>query len=124
MTWGRPWRVPLDPVHRIMPELHALSAGLLDELARRGAYTADEVAALKTPTTGDKQCSWAETPDELAGPLTEVAPEDGNVIAGVELFQNKRDRYWFLDGLIRNQDAKYRGAGGTWSLSRSLGFVM
>lgn len=31
--------------------------------------------------------------------------------SGVELWQNLRDRFWFLENLIRNQDDRYRGTG-------------
>jgi hypothetical protein len=88
-----------------------MSAAWLDELERRGTYDKAELVALKLPTTEGRESSWAPSPHELAGPLTQVALSDGEVVAGVELWQNLRDRYWFLEGLIRNQDDKFRGAG-------------
>ena len=88
-----------------------MSAAWLDELERKGVYTAAELAALKTPVTQGRECSWAANPDQLAGPLTQVALSDGEVVAGVELWQNLRDRFWFLENLIRNQDERYRGVG-------------
>jgi hypothetical protein len=103
--------VPLTPVHRIVPEVRAMSAAWLDELEHRRIYTAAELDALRLPTTEGRECSWAPSPDELAGPLTQVALSDGEVVAGVEIWQNLGDRFWFLEGLIRNQDDKFRGAG-------------
>lgn len=83
----------------------------LDELQQRSVYTAAELAALRTPTTQGRQCSCAATPDELAGPLTQVALANGAVVAGVEIWQNQRDRYWLLEGIIRTQDRRFKGAG-------------
>jgi hypothetical protein len=106
----KPWRIPLSPVHRIVPELRKMSDDWLTELGRRGVYTADELAALRSPANG-RQCSWAATPAQLAGPVTHVVLVNNHVIGGVELWQNQQDRYWFLEGLVRDQDARYHGAG-------------
>jgi hypothetical protein len=108
---SKSWRVPIDTVHRVVPELRVMSSDWLDELHQRGIYTAPELAALRTPTTQGRQCSWAANPNELAGRLTQVALSGDAVVAGVELWQNQRDRYWFLEGLIRNQSRRFKGAG-------------
>jgi hypothetical protein len=58
-----------------------------------------------------RDCSWAAPPDQQAGPMTLVATSNGQVMAGIELWQQIRDRYWFLEGLIRDQATTYKGVG-------------
>jgi NAD(P)-dependent dehydrogenase (short-subunit alcohol dehydrogenase family) len=43
--------------------------------------------------------------------MTLTARSDGQVVAGVELWQQQRDRYWFLEMLIRDQARIYAGVG-------------
>ena len=45
------------------------------------------------------------------GPYTFLARSEGRIIAGVELWQQQRDRYWFLEVLVRDQSPRYKGVG-------------
>jgi hypothetical protein len=95
----------------VVPELRRLSAAWLDELVRRMVYSRDEMDALELPTDQGRECSWAAPPELQAGPLTLIATAKHQVVAGVELWQQLRDRYWFLEGLVRNQAPAYKGVG-------------
>jgi hypothetical protein len=91
-----------------VPAMRRLTRSYLDELVSQGLYTADEMAAMEDPTA---ECSWRPEVDRYAGPLATVAVSAGRVVGGVYLFQNQRDHYWFLDVLIRDPAAEYRGVG-------------
>jgi hypothetical protein len=61
---------------------------------------------------GDLEISWAPPKEDLFGPMTFVGVSSaGAVVGGIELWQNQRDRYWFLELLIRAQAPEYRGLG-------------
>ena len=47
----------------------------------------------------------------MTGPLTTVAPMQSKVVAGVELWQQLIDRFWSLEGLIRDQAPEFKGVG-------------
>jgi len=80
----------------------------LDGLISKGVYTADEVAA---QVDENVECSWMGDRQRVAGPLAIVAVSGGQVVGGVDLFQNQRDKYWFMDNLIRDPAPDYRGVG-------------
>jgi GNAT superfamily N-acetyltransferase len=80
----------------------------MEALVRHRVYSAQELAALDAP---DRQTSWVPSPDVLYGPKTLVARAQGQIIAGIELWQQQRDRYWFLEGLIRDPASQFRGVG-------------
>src|SRR5258708_26289788 len=79
-----------------------------DGLIADGISPAAEVAAHEDPTA---ECSWRPELERLGGPLPTTAVSGGRVVGGVYLFQNQRDRYWFLEVLIRDQAPEYRGVG-------------
>jgi hypothetical protein len=43
--------------------------------------------------------------------LPTIAVSAGRVVGGVYLYQNRRDRFWFLEVLIRDQATEYEGVG-------------
>jgi hypothetical protein len=88
--------------------MRTLTRRHLDALIAEGIYRADEVAAYEDP---EAECSWRPEPEQLAGPLPTVAVSAGRVVGGVYLMQNKRDSYWYLEVLIRDLAAEYRGVG-------------
>jgi hypothetical protein len=77
-------------------------------VVRDGVYTRKEMEALES---ADHAASWAAPKDEQHGPYTFLARSDGRIVAGVQLWQQQRDRYSFLEMLVRDQLARYRGVG-------------
>ncbi len=79
------------------------------------------MAALMDPHA---ECSWAAPDDMQGGPWTFVArSDDGQVIAGVELLPQKRDRFWYLDMLVRDQAWNYKGVGAAIA-NKAIGWLM
>lgn len=106
------WQVASSPVPGPDPAVRHLAALWRDEEVRLGIYTRAEMDALELPITDpSRECSWVAPPAQQFGPLTLTARSSGRVIAGVELWQQQRDRYWFLEMLIRDQASDYAGAG-------------
>jgi hypothetical protein len=109
---ARPWKVASSPAPVVVARVRELSAAWHSELVNRGVYTRDEMDAMEKPMTHPgRECSWAAAPAFMAGPMTLVARFDGEVIAGVELWRQDRDRFWFLEMLIRDQAPAYKGVG-------------
>jgi hypothetical protein len=88
-----------------VPEVRQLVPVWRDRLVAQGVYSQEEMAALI-----GAEISWAP-PDRLFGPLTTVARVDGQVIGGVELWEQQRDRFWFVDCLIRDPAPQFKGVG-------------
>lgn len=97
-----------EPVQSIQAALKKLSDDWYEELVRNKTYTPEQVDALNDP---NKDVSWVPPKNQLAGPLTFVAIAGDRVIGGVELYQNQRDGYWFLDSMIRDQAPSFHGVG-------------
>jgi len=91
-----------------VPAMRSLTRSHLDGLIAQGTYTSDEVAAYEDP---EAECSWRPEVALLAGPLPTFAVSGGRVVGGVYLMQNRRDVYWYLEVLIRDPAAEYRGVG-------------
>ncbi len=114
MTDLHPWKIETPPrivshiKPKIVPEHIALTQSWLAELVRRGIYTREEAAALQDPggTT-----SWAAPLDQQFGPLSTIARAGDVVIAGVDLWQQKRAHYWFISDLVRDQSPQFKGVG-------------
>lgn len=112
MNDGPPWKVASSPIHGVVSRVRELSVAWHNELVNRGVYMRDETDALEKPITHfGRECSWAPSPEALFGPMTLTARSDAQVVAGVELWQQPRDRYWFLEMLIRDQSPAYKGVG-------------
>ena len=102
-----PWRIEL--VQDKVDEVRRLAGVFQDEQVRRHDYTRDEMNALTDPKA---ECSWSAPEDMQTAPWTFVArSHDNRVIAGVEILQQKRDRFWFVDMLVRDQAPIYQGVG-------------
>jgi len=91
-----------------VPEHLQLSAVWRDQQVRDCVYTREEMKALES---ADHIASWAAPEDEQHGPYTFLARSEGRIVAGVQLWQQQRDRYWFLEMLVRDQSAKFSGVG-------------
>jgi hypothetical protein len=118
MTPG-PWRVELvkDKVDRV----RRLAAVFQDLQVRRGDYTREEMDAMTDPNA---ECSWSAPDDMQSAPWTFVALSDEDrVVAGVEIYQQKRDRFWYLDMLVRDQAPAYEDVGRIVAL-KALGWLM
>jgi hypothetical protein len=91
-------------------ELEALARAWKLSAGYRSLYTPSEMAAIEDPAAVD---SWVADKPQMFGPLTILARahESGRIVAGVELWQQKRDHYWLLADLVRDQAAEYKGAG-------------
>ena len=106
------WHVASSPLPGEDPAVRQLAAQWRDEQVRLGIYTRQEMEALELPMTDpSRECSWAAPSDQQQGPWTLRAMANGQVIAGVELWMQHRDRYWFLEMLIRDQAPAYAGVG-------------
>ncbi len=107
------WRVLPEPIYGPVERLRELAGIVSDELLRAGLYTEDEMDALDlSAIDGEREVSWAAPAESMAGPLTIVAVSDEDaVVAGVEMWQQQRDRFWFLEVLVRDQAPVYKGAG-------------
>lgn len=103
------WQIelPSGPAQPV-PEVRSLGEAWRDVMVEHGVYTQEEMDA-QSPKNG-AEISWA-APGLMAGPLTTVARVEGKVIAGVELWRQFRDRFWFLEGLIRDQAPEFKGVG-------------
>jgi hypothetical protein len=113
------WRVEL--VKDKVDEVRRLAAVFQDEQVRRGDYTREEMDALTDPKA---ECSWSAPDDMQTAPWTFVARSDENpVIGGVEIYQQKRDRFWYLDMLVRDQAPAYEGVGLTVA-REAIGWLM
>ena len=88
--------------------MRTLTRHHLDRLIAEGIYTEAEVAAYEDPAA---ECSWRPEPERVAGPLPTIAVSGERVVGGVYLMQNRRDGYWYLEVLIRDPAAKFRGVG-------------
>ena len=116
MTDDRAWVIEVPPRPdsstrpALDPELQALARAWKSSAEFRSLYTADEIAAMERADAVD---SWAAEPWRMFGPLTILARDRNTrrVVAGVELWQQKQDRYWFLADLVRDQASEYRGVG-------------
>jgi hypothetical protein len=96
----------------------------MDHLVENGTYTPAQAAALRDP---DAIRSWAAP--SLYGPRTTLAIADRRVVGGIELFQ-RQPPAWFMDNLIRDQSAEFKGVGRQvvesaigWWLSRFGSFA-
>ena len=78
------------------------------ELVRRGVYSPEEADALRDPAAIS---SWAAPMNQMFGPVPIVARMENRLIAGVDLWQQQRDRYWFISDLVRDQSAQFTGVG-------------
>jgi len=104
-----PWTIGSAPtLPPPVPAVVALSKAWREHLVRERIYTRDEMDALEDPA---RVTSWAAPPDQQYGPRTMLARSDGDIVAGVELWQQQRDRYWFLESLIRDQSDRFKGLG-------------
>jgi hypothetical protein len=45
------------------------------------------------------------------GPLPTIARAGDRLIAGVDLWQQKREHYWFISDLVRDQSPEFKGVG-------------
>jgi hypothetical protein len=107
---ARKWTV--TGPHGVVSELRDMFGPWRQELLRQHVYTPAEMSQLAAEKENGWECSWSAPPEALAGPATFVARlEDGELVAGVELWRQDRDRYWFLEGLIRNLDPAFKSAG-------------
>ena len=110
----QPWQIvtPTIPVPNSNParvtELADLVRAWFGELVVRGIYTREEMSAQEDPSC---TTSWAPVGTKLYGPLTVTAVSKGRVVAGVELWQQQRDRFWYLEDLVRDQVPEFKGAG-------------
>ena len=91
-----------------VPEVRALFQPHRAKLVESGVYSQEEMDA---QTSKEADVSWAADEHQMAGPLTTVARVDGRVVAGIELWHQRHDRFWFLEGLIRDQAQEFRGVG-------------
>jgi len=105
---GSPFVVLREPVQSVQAALKKLSDDWYEGLVRDGTYTRDEVHALAAPR---KKVSWVPPKKKLFGPVTFVAISGDRVIGGVDLYQNQRDGYWFLEQMIRDQAPGFHGVG-------------
>ncbi len=99
-----PMSGPAQPVQDVRRLFQAHRAKLVES----GVYSQEELDA----QIDGAEVSWAAESDRMFGPLTTVARiGGGEVIGGVELWQQQRDKFWFLEGLIRNPAAEFKGVG-------------
>ena len=106
------WQVATSPLPWLDPAVRHLAALWRDEQVRLGIYSRGEMDALELPITDpSRECSWAAPENQQQGPWSLRAMANGNVIAGVELWMQHRDRYWFPEMLIRDQARAYAGVG-------------
>jgi GNAT superfamily N-acetyltransferase len=109
MSTPKPWTIGSGPAHPpAVPGLRQLSAAWRDQQVRDAVYTPEEMDALESE---DRVVSWAAPEDRQHGPYTFLARSEGRIVAGVELWQQQRDRYWFLEVLVRDQSPRYKGVG-------------
>ena len=59
----------------------------------------------------DRIASWAAPEDEQHGPYTFLARSESRIVAGIELWQQQRERFWFLEMLVRDQSPRFKGVG-------------
>ena len=98
MRAPEPWR--FDLVKDEDPEVRRLAELFREKQVRKGVYSHEQMEAMSSPQA---ECSWAARGDMQTKPWTLVLRSaDDRAIAGVEILQQKRDRYWFLDMLVRN----------------------
>src|SRR5438445_12051308 len=91
-----------------MTEVRELAAEFREQQVRNSVYTREEIEAMTSPQA---ECSWAPK-GILHGPSTYIAWSSGDrVIAGVEIWQQMRDRFYYLDMLVRDQAPAYKGVG-------------
>jgi hypothetical protein len=113
VTETRAWKIEVPPggssaTRKVFPEHLALTRSWFAELVRRGIYTPEEAAALQDP---NGTSSWVAPMDQQFGPLPIIARLGDRLIAGVDLWQQKRDHYWFISDLIRDQSVQLKGVG-------------
>jgi hypothetical protein len=107
------WTVTTPPaagklVKTVLSEHVALMHAWWQELIDQGTNTADEVAALQDPGASS---SWAAPMQEQFGPVPTIARDGKRVIAGLDMWQQQRDRYWFIADLVRDRSIQYRDVG-------------
>jgi hypothetical protein len=115
----RRWRIELveDRVDDVLQLAVLFQATQIPEV-----YSREEMNALTNPR--GRECSWAAPEEMLSKPWTFVArSNDDRVIAGVEIVQQKRDSFCFLDLLVRDQAPEYKGAGKEVALE-AIGWLM
>jgi hypothetical protein len=113
VTEPRRWKIETpagtsSEAKRVYPEHMALTRSWFTELVRRGVYSPEEAAALRDPGAIS---SWAAPTNQLFGPLPIAARVENRLIAGVDLWQQQRDHYWFISDLIRDQSPQFTGVG-------------
>jgi hypothetical protein len=95
-------------MRKVYSEHVALTRSWFADLVLRGIYTSEEAAALQDPSGIS---TWVAPDDQQFGPVPIVARLGERLIAGVDLWQQKRDRYWFISDLIRDQAPQFKGVG-------------
>jgi hypothetical protein len=114
VTEEREWKIETPPPAsadmkgKIFPEHVLLTHSWMVELVRRGTYSDEEAAALQAPSGVS---SWVPPTGQLFGPLPTVARTGDRLIAAVDLWQQRRDHFWFLSDLVRDQALQFKGAG-------------
>jgi hypothetical protein len=114
VTETREWKIETpqaarsDMKPKILPEHVLLTQAWVVELVRRGTYTPEEAAALQDP---NGISSWAAPMSQQFGPLPTIARAGDRLIAAVDLWQQKRDHYWFISDLVRDQSPEFKGVG-------------
>ncbi len=108
---GRAWTIVLPtrpaigPPQRV-PKLVRLNEAHLKRLVASGVYSQDEMDAFR-----GADVSWGAEPERMFGPLTTEARVGGRVVGGVELWQQQRDEFWFLEAMIRDPAPEFKGVG-------------
>ncbi len=106
---SKPWTIGAGPgLPPAVPELMRLAAEWRRQLVSDQVYTEVELEALQDP---NRETSWAAPPDQQYGPMTMLVRSEQRVVAGVELWHQHRDRYWFLENLVRDQSPEFKGVG-------------
>ncbi len=71
-----------------------------------GVYSQEEMDAFR-----GAEVSWGAEPERMFGPLATEARVGGRVVGGVELWQQQRDEFWFLEAMIRDPAPEFKGVG-------------
>ena len=108
----RPWKVGTSPFPGPSSALRQLSAAWREKEIRDGLYTRAEMKEFELGNQA-AEVSWAPPPGQLSHPWTQLAKDinSGDVVAGIELYENRRDHFWFLEGLVRNPAPEFKGVG-------------
>jgi hypothetical protein len=73
-------------------------------------YSREQVDA-QTSAKVERECSWVPSPEQLSWPNEFKAKVGEQVVGGLALYKNLRDGYWFVENVIRDQGAAYKGVG-------------